>query len=237
MGEVFTRLRAGVATQRGTRHAENEDSFLVDTEKGLFAVSDGMSAYEGAKLASETSIDVLREFAKDSSVEETHAPEFLSRCVEAANFVVFNHSLKNPLYSGMGTTLTAVHFPAPNRARIAHVGDSRCYIIRDGRATLVTKDHSEPSTEGRKSARLRQAVGVTESVDVDQDTIDLTSTDILVLCTDGVSDALNESELGRLVSTRLANHTPHATIAEELVTYARRQGSADDATAIVIQIG
>src|SRR6266540_2151184 len=202
------RVTAAAATDIGLVREGNEDSYL--TEEPLFAVADGMGGHRGGEVASQLAVETLEKLFKQGAGD-------LPDQVQEANRVVFERSVLERKVAGRGTTLTAALVEG-DRVRLAHVGDSRAYLLRDGKVRLLTEDHTlvhrmvtegeisqeEAETHPQRSV-LTRAVGVDTVVDVDDDTVQILPGDRLLLCTDGLTSMVSvEAEIAPAPTRRPA---------------------------------
>jgi protein phosphatase len=243
-------------TDVGRRRDHNEDAFLVDEALGLYVVADGMGGHAGGGTASRLAVDTIqgvvrtaRErdptlFGSGAAVDASPVPDVLRQAVEEACAVIFRTAQSEPELGGMGTTVTAVAVDGRS-AYLAHVGDSRCYLVREGRIYQVSDDHSlvneqlkagAISAEEAKHSRFKniitRSVGFEESVQVDLMGLELQGGDALVVCCDGLSNLVDDPEILELVSTTDLDETP-----ARLVALANARGGDDNITVIVIRAG
>lgn len=210
-------------------------------EKGaLFAVADGMGGRVGGEIASQLAIQyLLQAYYRDPSRQ---IDQSLARAVQAANRQVHSYGYYYPAYQGMATTLVVAVVQGQDLV-VAHVGDSRAYLARAGRVWPLTRDHSwvaemvvrgalTPAEAARHPYRhvISRSIGPTPEVQVDVRRLRLSPGDTLVLCTDGLSDLVNPSEIGWAAS-RLA--PPHAV--QSLVRWANERGGRDNISALVVR--
>jgi protein phosphatase len=202
----------------------------------LFAVADGMGGHQGGEVASKLALDRLRK-ATDGEIA-------LVEAVQDANKTVFEKAAQDPGLAGMGTTLTA--FLAEGETlRMAHVGDSRAYLLRDDDLQRITKDHTVVERlveEGRltpmeaeihpQRSILTRAIGVEGDVQVDQGSIEARPGDRLLLCSDGLTGMVGEPEIQRILEEQ---EQPQAA-ADALVNAANEAGGQDNITAVVIDV-
>ncbi len=229
------RVLVGAASDIGQVREGNEDSYLVLDP--LFAVADGMGGHRGGDVASTLALQTVERMfsAHDGSLIEQ---------VEAANRAVFERSQSDRAVAGMGTTLTAALVQG-GRVRLAHVGDSRAYLYRDGELLLLTEDHTlvhrmveegeitkeEAETHPHRNI-LTRALGTDDAVQVDEVPVDVRPGDRLLLCTDGLTGMVHEDEIrGVLQRTR----EPQAAV-QQLVDLANRAGGIDNITAVILDI-
>ncbi len=231
----------------GSKHKKNEDQCLCVPSLGLFAVADGMSGDIGGGVASELAIRVLEEYFtmdgdqnRDINQVEEKASLFKEAFL-AANFTIFQTSIRRPEYIGMGTTLTGA-WVVDNRVIIGHVGDSRCYLLRGAEVRLLTRDHVlSPEGQGkgsrdRPSRRLSQCIGFQESIDVEILELPYVQGDVFLLCTDGVSDFVPEQDILRSVQ-KASRQDEWEAVAREMVKLAKLKGADDDTSVVIFKIG
>jgi len=230
------RVRVGAATDIGQVREGNEDSYLV--EGPLYAVADGMGGHRGGEVASSLALETVQQLF------ERHEGTLADQ-VAQANRTVFDRSQSDRSVSGMGTTLTAALIDG-DEVHLAHVGDSRAYLLRGGQLTQLTEDHTlvhrmvvegeitpeEAETHPHRSI-LTRALGVDESVQVDEGDVRVETGDRLLLCTDGLTGMITEDEIGR---TLLDSADPQEAV-ERLVNLANRAGGIDNITAVVLDFG
>src|SRR5581483_5328559 len=137
-------------TDVGRKRDHNEDSFLVRDDVGLFAVADGMGGHQAGERASRMALDKLAQILKrpEGAADRDDVLARLRDATQAAGAAIFDAAQADPSLAGMGTTMTALWFHG-GRAYLAHVGDSRAYLFRDGRAQQLSDDHSWVSEQVR----------------------------------------------------------------------------------------
>jgi protein phosphatase len=210
----------------------------------LFAVADGVGGLDLGEVASATAISVVtEEFGKAPS--GSMLPGLLPRLIQHANAAVHDCTLA-PEYRGkkMATTLVACALRF-DQAVVSHVGDSRCYLVRSGRARQVTQDHTwvneqkkmglisaQEATESDARHVLIRSIGPEMFVSPDTTTLTLLAGDVLVLCTDGLHDEMNERTLAEIVS----QNKNIEEVAKELVARAVEIDGGDNTTAQVIRV-
>jgi protein phosphatase len=210
----------------------------------LFAVADGVGGMDLGEVASATAISVMTdEFAKAQA--GTMLISLLPRLIQHANAAVHDCTL-SPEYRGkrMATTLVACALRY-NQAVVSHVGDSRCYLVRDGQARQVTQDHTLVNEQRKMGLISTSDIADSDSrhvlirslgpeMFVSPDTVALTvePNDVLVLCTDGLHDEMSESEIAAIVSQK----KPADELARELVARAVEIDGGDNTTAQVIRV-
>jgi len=228
-------------TDRGLCREKNEDAYLALPECWLFAVADGLGGHLAGEVASRVA---LESFAAAMGCWEGDDPvTALTRAAAAANEAVYQLAQTNPAYKDMGTTLTACIL-RDGELFWVHVGDSRGYLIREQEIAQFTRDHSlfsEFLREGQLAAGeaevypgrnvLTRALGVEPMVAADTGRLSLEAGDVVLLCTDGLTLHLDETDIIKVVSRGMV-----AQQAEELVRLALERGGRDNVTVILIKI-
>jgi protein phosphatase len=235
------RLIAHGKTDKGLVRKENEDAFCIEKDLGLLAIADGMGGHASGEVASKMAIEILRESFKKGGEP---LPERLNSGVKLANKMIYEASRSQSQLNGMGTTLTALQLEG-NRLSIAHVGDSRAYLIRGGVIEQMTDDHtivSEQVARGmitredaaRSDMRniLSKALGIAPEVDVDMEELTVSEGDQLVLCSDGLSELISDDEI---LSEVQSSKRPEI-VCDELVDLAIQRGGEDNITVIVAHL-
>jgi serine/threonine protein phosphatase PrpC len=234
-----TRLgHAGGITDTGRRRRRNEDAFVC--EPPLFAIADGMGGAQAGEVASRLAAAALKESGADAGGERR-----IADLIQEANRRVYDRSNTDPNTSGMGTTIT-VALVEDGDVAFGHVGDSRAYLIRHGRMEQITEDHSlvnELMKSGKLSREeaeahpqrsvITRALGTDPDVDVDTFTIAAQSGDVFLLCSDGLTDMLDEQAILELVER---NRTDIDVALKALVRAANRSGGEDNITVVAFEI-
>jgi PPM family protein phosphatase len=235
------RVLVGASTDVGRVRERNEDGFL--TLEPLFAVADGMGGHRGGAVASRVALEVLGEMEGDSMSGDGVA-DGLADMVTRANDAVLERASEEPRLSGMGTTLTAVVVQS-GKIHLAHVGDSRAYLLRDGNLRQLTEDHSlvqRMVKEGKLTPQeaeihpqrsvLTRALGVEPDLQVDKDAVEVRTGDRILLCSDGLTTMVPEEEIQRIV----AEHEDPQQAADALVSAANQAGGVDNITAVLLYV-
>lgn len=230
-------------TDVGRKRGNNEDFFLyaeLEEKQGstayLMAVADGMGGHRGGEVASHRVIEVLEKYITSSLIEDI--PELLRRAITEANRSVYEMSYKIPNLQGMGSTCTAM-FWTGGKTYIAHVGDSRAYLVRKNEVKKLTKDHTvaeemvECGMITPDKARIRpernfllRAVGTSSGVEVDLiPPVNTRPGDVLVLCSDGLTEFVEENEIRDIVALHAPDEACHI-----LVNMANERGGSDNIT-------
>jgi PPM family protein phosphatase len=224
---------AAAATDIGQVRDGNEDTYVVD--EPLFALADGMGGHRGGDVASRIAIDTLERLFPTG--EGT-----LAELVREANRAVFERSMTDRAVSGMGTTLTAAVLEG-SRVHLAHVGDSRAYLLRDGELRQVTEDHTlvqrmvaegeltpaEAEVHPHRNILIR-SVGVDANVEVDESELEPRPGDRLLICSDGLHDMLPNRHIAQILT---AEPDPHAAV-RRLIADANEAGGIDNITVILL---
>lgn len=233
-------------TDTGRVRTNNEDSILVDRERGIFLLADGMGGHNAGEVASKLAVDAAHDFLKDR-ISTIESDEELLRALDAA-IMRAHEAIKEKAASdiklrGMGTTLVAL-VTKNEKAYICHAGDSRAYLLRDSLKQL-TKDHTmgeylvEQKVMSRKKVpaqqwhTLTQAVGTGEKLIPDKNKIGLKSGDILLLCSDGLTDMLENVEIAAILKNDKNNINE---IADSLVAEANNRGGRDNISLLLVVI-
>ena len=233
-------VAVGARTDIGRLRDGNEDSYLADMP--LFAVADGMGGHLAGDVASATAVEVIQQ---RRGAADGGDPETLATLVKEANHAIWNKASSDPGFRGMGTTCTLILLDE-STAQIAHVGDSRAYLFRDGELKQLTEDHTlvgrmvregrlEPGEADRHPQRsiVTRALGVDEDVEVDLLSVEVSAGDRLLLCSDGLSSMIDGSTITEVLA---ADRDPQAA-ADALVERANEAGGEDNITVVVIDVG
>ena len=231
--------RVGAKTDTGRVREANEDSFLIDGP--LFAVADGMGGHLAGDVASRTAVETITTQAERDSPGDTGA---LARLVREANHEIWKKAQSDASLHGMGTTCTLAMLDG-SVLHIAHVGDSRAYLFRDGDLSQLTEDHTlvgRMVREGKlrpdeaehhpQRSIITRALGVDSDVAVDTQTIELQEGDRVLLCSDGLSSMVEKESIARVLSD---NADPQEA-SERLVQLANDAGGEDNVTVVVIEV-
>ncbi len=242
----------------GQQREINEDSFCAMPQFGLYVVADGMGGHKAGDVASQMATESISQFFTDTEGEDSTWPfHFDPQCsyeenrllasVKLANRRIYEASLDNLDVQGMGTTVVSCVFAASGETvYIGHVGDSRCYRLRQGKLELMTRDHSLVNdylqamphlTEEQVAALPRnvitRALGMQESVVVDIQENATEEGDIFLLCSDGLTDLLTDEEIYETLSENMSDLNDAS---RELVTQANINGGDDNITVVLISV-
>lgn len=232
--------RLGAVSDPGLVRPNNEDTFRVLEEHCLFAVADGMGGHKAGEVAAKLAVEAL-------SLEPFNADDpaaALEAMIRTAHRRIREEGARNPDTRGMGTTLTVAHV-GPRYVTVAHVGDSRAYLLGRASPRQLTRDHSltgelvysgqlEPEEARRHPQRhvLTQAVGAQETLSVDVVRAEWAGWDYLLLCTDGLTEVVSEAEMTAIV--REAESAEQG--AQALVRAARDYGAPDNVTVVLYDL-
>jgi protein phosphatase len=230
------RIAAGVATDTGRVRDHNEDSYVV--EPPLYAIADGMGGAKAGEVASQLALETIVDMQR--SGETTLEDE-----VREANRVVFARSEEDTKFTGMGTTLTAV-LASAEALHLVHVGDSRAYLLREGRIRQLTHDHTlvdrmveageisrdEADVHPHRNVLLR-SLGTEPKVDVEAQDVGLLEGDRILICSDGLTDMVTEDQIVAILD--VTQGKPQEA-ADRLVRAANRAGGVDNITALVLEV-
>jgi serine/threonine protein phosphatase PrpC len=235
-------LDVGSHTEVGRVRDHNEDSLGIADEIGLFVVADGMGGHQAGERASCLAVEELCDYLQADSVDPCRGETLRSGFLRA-NESIFRESLEFADRRGMGTTMTALVL-RDDCYRIAHVGDSRAWLLRDGSCRQLTDDHSvmgeqlragliTPQQAENHPLRnvLTRSLGNLPTVDVDVIEGTVLAGDVFVLGTDGMTRALDE----RGIAERVGRAADAREAARDLVRYACMADGSDNVTAVVVR--
>jgi serine/threonine protein phosphatase PrpC len=237
------KLSIAACSDVGLRRQANEDSFAMSPELGLYVVADGMGGHKAGKVASETATEHALQAIHALQGASASPAEKLRQAVACANREVHDMAQRDPDLAGMGTTLVAI-LATRDRVALAHVGDSRAYLVRGGRIRLLTDDHSLVGELVRRrqiseaDARehphrhvLTRALGVAPATQPDLAELTPAPGDTFVLCSDGLTTHLRDSEI-----LEFARHEQELQkTCDALVACANQRGGVDNATVVLVR--
>ena len=232
---------ATAQTDPGRRRKQNEDSYLLLEKEGLFVVADGMGGHRGGQVASKLAVKTIGDAFEKKKFEAAAHPELppaaseLARSMQMANAAIQEEAKVQPDLKGMGTTLVAARFTADRqRLYIGHVGDSRCYRIRDGAMKQITTDHTmaDYGVAGPEGAHLSRAVGVWPTVPIDILMASPQLGDTYLICSDGLTKMLTNET----IATQITHEDDPKAAVNRLVMFANAHGGKDNITVILIRI-
>ena len=247
-------VKAFGLTHVGRQRQHNEDAFLVEDRARLFLVADGMGGHAAGEIASRIAVDSITEFIlhtkeDDGTWPHAYDEQFrrstnrLMAAVRMANTRVLEAMRKDARLRGMGTTVVAC-LAEDNTVSVAHVGDSRAYLIREGQLSRITNDHSwvfeqvqagmltESEAEKHPLRNvITRALGGALQVTPDASEIEARPGDVFLLCSDGLTGMVPESEILRVVT---ANSGNLQQACEQLIDAANERGGLDNVTAVLV---
>jgi serine/threonine protein phosphatase PrpC len=243
----------------GRKRDHNEDSFVNKPDAGLFIVADGMGGHLGGDRASRMAVEhVAREIGRTEQLgpgtppgsgiglsgEDAPAAVALRAAARAAGAAIYEVAQQDAGLQGMGTTLTALLFRSA-RVHIAHVGDSRAFLFRDGRIDQLTEDHSwiaeqvragllseEEARDSKFKHIITRSVGFERDVQVDVGAVPVLMGDCYLLCSDGLSNYVESEEIGRVMTAHFYSAVPQV-----LVDLANERGGDDNITVVLVYVG
>ena len=238
----FLELEPFGVTDAGKVRRNNEDALLVGEgeDETLLVVADGIGGFEAGEVASSIAVEVLRDLRPDRSFKTA---------IAEANRRILAAGRTDEKLSGMGTTVVAIRFGGTQRepqAEVAHVGDSRAYLVRGGEMNPITEDHSlvaelvrsgdltrDQAAEHPQKNLITRALGADEEVDVDTTVLPIEAGDRVLLCSDGLSDMVSEARISEILLE--ASEDPERA-ARSLLSAALDAGGNDNITVIVIDV-
>ena len=241
-------------TDVGMKRTNNEDNYLINDELNLFVVCDGMGGHVGGEYASAIAVTTVEEVLtsieqdpdmamgeEDDPIERTR--ERVRYAIRLAGKRIFEKATAEPEYKGMGTTALVLVIDRGNFF-IAHVGDSRGYLLREGRIEQLTEDHSlvnekiraglltpEQARHHKLKNIITRSLGYTEDVEIDIQVRAVRRGDRFLLCSDGLSNLVDTGEMGELIRSMSPQDA-----ARRLVQVACERGGDDNITAIVARV-
>jgi protein phosphatase len=240
-------FQVGVDTNIGTKYRVNQDAYKIDEEQGIFMVADGIGGGPAGEVASRVAINAAHAYLVEKlpGSDEDEQGEMLREAVHAAHQAVKNAIAQVPAYRGMGTTLVIAWLP-PEQSElwVAHVGDSRAYLVNRGSLQQLTNDHTLlnvvrqanmlPEDPARWPPRslLSQSLGANSMIAPEVNRFELALGDRVFLCTDGVCDALADTTIEEVLSQ---DWHPQR-MCETLIETALSAGADDNLTALVLRL-
>jgi serine/threonine protein phosphatase PrpC len=251
------RIVSGGVTDLGRVRTNNEDCFRIVESLNLFVLADGMGGEAHGEVASELAVETIVKHCMDARSDSgttqlglsepswSEKTRRLTNAVHLANKSIYESAEAHPEQRGMGATLTAAWIDG-SKLSIAHVGDSRCYLLRSGNLQQLTSDHSlvaeqvrrgiltaAEAEESEMQSVLLRALGALPDIEVDTDEHLLFARDILMLCCDGLTRMVTEPE----IAGTLQAETDPTRAAEKLIALANERGGVDNITVVVVRVG
>jgi PPM family protein phosphatase len=231
-------------TDVGRKRRQNQDSYLLDAELSLFVVADGMGGHKGGEIASALAVQTIEQHMRaHRGALGDQADRVLVDAVRLASAQIRAMAQTTHELEDMGTTTTGILFDGP-RAFIAHVGDSRCYLLREGAITQLSEDHSlvfqqvkagfittaQARTSPFKNI-ITRCVGLNADVEVDLVALDVRSADTFLICSDGLCNLVDDEDIARVVGEHFLHRVP-----EVLIDLANERGGDDNITVVLAYV-
>lgn len=249
------RMYSWGATDVGMKRDHNEDSYLIAPDLNLFVVADGMGGHAGGEMASGISVRTVDKVVRangtlidpktkhEGPIERSPVAKLLSDAVRAACNAVYSKSQEVRELQGMGTTTTCMVFHG-GYGFIAHVGDSRCYLVRDGRILQLSEDHSlvneqlkagliteAQARQSRFKNIITRSVGFDTDVEVDMIAVETKPHDVFMMCSDGLTGHVTDPEINDVINENFLHRVP-----EVLIDLANSRGGDDNITVVAVYI-
>ncbi len=246
------RITSAGITNVGMKRQNNEDNYLIDDDLGVYVVCDGMGGHAGGEYASQIAVTTVEEVLSnirdespdlDVSTDEQITQEKIKYAVRLAGKRIYERAQADPEFRGMGTTAVILLF-RKGMAYLAHVGDSRGYLIRGGEITQRTEDHSwvneqikagliTPETAKHHRFRniITRSLGFQEEVEIDTQVMRAEAGDLYLLCSDGLSNLVEDREIRDLLVEKSFQET-----ARDLIDLACQRGGDDNITCVIARV-
>jgi PPM family protein phosphatase len=249
-------LEIASCTDPGMVRSHNEDSIASDPVNGLVVLADGMGGYNAGEVASGMATTVItteiqqlltkvQPFQIDQETKTPMAGRMIREQVLKANTSIYQAAQSQPQYAGMGTTLVVCLF-YDNKMTVGHLGDSRLYLLRDGKFSQVTRDHSllqeqidsgmltqEQAKYSLNKNLVTRALGIEAVVPPDISEYRIEAEDIYVLCSDGLTDMVDAEAVREIVATKRSDL---AEAAAELIDVANQNGGRDNVSVVLVRV-
>ena len=240
MATALVHYTAAAASDRGLRRASNEDAFGISVEHGVFLVCDGMGGAAAGEIASALAVDEMLRMLT-SRAEAAPMVQAAQEAILIANEAIFSLSQRDQNLRGMGTTLVGL-LVEERHVLALNVGDSRCYLMRNGKLLQVTEDHSfvdeqvrlghmtrEQALRSNFRSVITRALGTQSQVQPDMFQLEAEPGDLFLLCSDGLTRELTDSAIESLLGVDL----PLEGLCASLVSAANQAGGHDNITCVL----
>jgi len=236
-------------TDAGSVRTNNEDSLAIDAVHGVAILADGMGGYNAGEVASTMATEFIKSELVHWLSQEPRQSDLrrveraVEMCADEANLSILHAADANPHYAGMGTTLVVAVFQGKHLV-LGHIGDSRCYRLRDGKLAQLTRDHSilqEQIDAGLLTAEqaasapgrnlLTRALGVEKTTRIDIQEHHVHDADLYLLCSDGLNDMVSDKDIGSVLSSDAGL----PAIASTLVARAIANGGRDNVSVLLVR--
>ncbi|MEX0963490.1 MAG: Stp1/IreP family PP2C-type Ser/Thr phosphatase [Pseudohongiellaceae bacterium] len=251
MEETRALLKVAGYTDRGIRREYNQDHIGFDSELGIAVLADGMGGHKAGEVAARMAVDFVLEKLKKFALQETSVSitgsqllEFVSNTISSSNAEIFHAQELEEAYRGMGTTIVTT-MVVGSQLYVGHVGDSRLYLRRHRTVKRLTKDHSlvqdlidrgfytEREARGANVGHVvTRALGTRADVEVATAEFQLQPYDLLILCSDGLTDMVSDWEIAETIDDNITNLD---LAAKRLIELANRNGGKDNISVILMQ--
>jgi PPM family protein phosphatase len=239
------RLSSFAGTDVGRARSGNEDSYFCG--RTVFAVADGLGGHQGGEVASAAAVEPLAALDGRELADPAEAAEALTAAIREANSAILDRAAGDPGLWGMGTTVTAAALAGDRHLQLAHVGDSRAYLLRDGSLEQLTTDHTvvaELVRRGRltpaqaaihpERSILTRAVGLDPRIPVDTpEPVELRDGDQVLLSSDGLTEAVDDDQIAELLSSQDNGNAA----CQALIDAANAAGGPDNITVVLLRVG
>ncbi|HET9579160.1 MAG TPA: Stp1/IreP family PP2C-type Ser/Thr phosphatase [Usitatibacter sp.] len=249
-------LQTASLTDPGRVRDHNEDCIEARPEIGLYVLADGMGGYNAGEVASGMATSLISDGVQDAwnprdiarlgrDQAKARSEQLIREQIARSNTAIFTTSQNNPECAGMGTTLVVCHF-YDNFVTVAHIGDSRLYRVRGDTMEQVTRDHSllqeqldsglitpEEAKLSQNKNLVTRALGIDPTVEPEIHVHEAQADDIYLLCSDGLSDMVEDDEIRLTLITLKAN--PTLTV-QQLVQAANDNGGRDNISAMLVRV-
>lgn len=224
----------------GMKRTHNEDAFSRSDDSGLYIVADGMGGHRAGEIASNLAVDTIKNYLLN---QKKINDQSLMDAIYVANNLIFKSAAANQQYTGMGTTVVSILITG-TVISLCHVGDSRAYMLRDGKLIKLTEDHTyvneqfknglltqkQMETHSMKNV-LTRSLGFSEQLKVESQKLDLHKQDRYILCSDGLTHMVSDDVITELASMPDAVHA-----ASTLIDVANANGGDDNITVLIVDV-
>jgi serine/threonine protein phosphatase PrpC len=251
MPQTLTKLRIAGYTHAGMRREYNQDHIGFDQELGIAVLADGMGGHKAGEIAAHMTVKFVLEKLQKLVLQKTSVSitgsqllEFVSTTISSSNAEIFRTQQEQEAYKGMGTTIVAT-LVIGSHIYVGHVGDSRLYLYRNRKVKRLTKDHSvvqdlidrgfyteREAREANVGHVVTRAMGTKSAVDVDTAEVPRLPYDLLMLCSDGLTDMISDWQIAETIAE---NITDLDLAAKKLIALANQNGGKDNISVILMQ--
>ena len=241
-------MEVGFRTDKGKHRKNNEDACFVIPKDNVYILCDGVGGNNSGEVASRKTVSGIAEYVSDNPLDDVNTfrtvKTYFNNCLQKINYEILKESRSSDENRGMATTLVLTYFKG-SRVYAMNVGDSRAYILRNGKLKQITEDHTyvnslvkagvitEAEAEGHANRNMiTRAVGADYGVQPDFFTCKIKEGDIIMMCSDGLYDEVPEGVITEL----LLQDKGMTDIASDLVDMANENGGADNITVIALKV-